>query len=92
MADQLQITRDLVKIAADLLLIYIDQLYGNINYIPILPIKADLLQIMAIVLPRFSLAWLGSAQESSSKIGHAEPSQTVTSRLSGAEPLGFLLR
>ena len=50
MADQLQITRDLVKIAADLLLIYIDQLYGNINYIPILPIKADLLQIMAISL------------------------------------------
>ena len=48
MADQLQITKDLIKIAADLLLIYIDQLYSNINYIPILPIKADLWQIMAI--------------------------------------------
>ena len=50
MADLLQIIRDLIKIAADLLLIYINQLYSNIYYIPILPIKVDLLQIMAISL------------------------------------------
>ena len=50
MADQLQIAKDLRKIATDPPLIYINQLYSNINYITILLIKSDPLQIMAIWL------------------------------------------
>ena len=67
---------------------------GNVGYRSTLEtlILVDFGPPLRVVLPRFGLARLGSAQESSSKIGHAEPSQTVTSRLSGVEPLDFLLR